>query len=117
MHGLTPCPSGHNASHFRMHGSHPAPFLNPPTLLAPNHPIFGLADPFWLRRVPFLTHRPHPALHARFLTPRPLLAATRPFFGRTNPSLPFMPHFWTCRPLRARDAFLFGCTDPFWPQR
>src|SRR6266545_3804248 len=35
---------------------------------------------------------------------------------RTHP-LPFMPRFWTCRPLRARDASLFGCTDPFWPQR
>src|SRR6266508_1096580 len=80
MHGLTPCPSGHNTSHFRTHGSHPALFLNPPTLLAPNHPIFELAVPFWLRHVPFLD------------APTPPCPSC-PVFGHANPFVPAMHPF------------------------
>src|SRR6266540_5021650 len=91
-HGLTPCPSGHNASHFQMHGSHPAPFLNPLTLLAPNHPIFGPAVPFWLRRVPFLDAPTPPCPSCSFLDlPTPSGRNATPsgrnatLFGRTDP--------------------------------
>src|SRR6266498_1247577 len=104
MHGLTPCPSGDNVSHFWMHGSHPAPFLNLLTLLAqivpfldsltPPCPDFGHANPFWLRCVPFLDA---PTASCSFMPvfglPDPFWLRHVPVLDAPTPPSPFCPDF------------------------
>jgi len=86
-------------------------------LLAITCPFFGHTDlsvPFLPR---FWTRRPLPALIVPFWTHRPLPApfldtptTSCPVLGRADLSLldfgladPFLPRFWTCRPLLARN--------------
>src|SRR6266508_3773191 len=130
--------------------AHNRPFSDAPT---PSCPVFGLADPFlpgtvllWTRPCSIWTRRPFLAWTCPFLDvptpscPEPSLFGTygplpapfldvplisrpkSPLFGHTNP---FLPHFWTCRPLLAwnRPFFdtrptsfpVFGRADPFSP--
>src|SRR6266545_7195072 len=89
------------------------PVLYAPTPPCPFCPDFGLTDPFWPQRVPFLD------------APTPLGLKFVPFLDASTPSCPFCPFFGhtdpfmpSCVPLL--DAWTpsgleFGHTDPFLP--
>src|SRR6266540_5279475 len=91
--------------------------------LAPNHSLFGCADTFWLRIVPFLHVLTLSGLNCLiFVCANPFWP---PIFGCMDSilSLPAlfldMPtsscaeffHFWMCRPFLAMMCSIFGCGD------